>query len=99
MTTRRHAHLWLALLFLCGQLALAWHAPSHIVSDHDGNPSVLAASDCDICLPSQGAAPLPQATSDLPQRTPDIPRTFTSVRIGLDTTVPGAGPRAPPVLS
>ena len=89
----------LTLLLVTAQGLLAWHGPSHLfpADEHAGNP-VLQASDCDLCSFGQGLATAPALAPTTP-----APRNHTAVpaRMAGDSapTIPGAGARAPPVLS
>jgi hypothetical protein len=89
----------LTLLLIAAQGLLAWHGPSHLVpaDEHAGNP-VLQASDCDLCSFGQGLATAPVLAPAAP-----APRNhgWAPARMAGHSapTIPGAGARAPPVLS
>lgn len=97
--SRRNSTLLTVALFFCAQLLLAAHTPSHLTTGHNEPLSLVTVSDCEICLPGQGAAPLPLALEPAPtDARPVTPPTFPqppSTRL----RVPGSGPRAPPVFS
>lgn len=98
MTGRRRS-LWLAGLLFCGQLLLAWHLPSHLALDTDHVPSLISTADCEIGAHGQGVAPTPLISTSMPHRhgTHDLyPSEQQYPRAPL---IPGAGARAPPVLS
>lgn len=89
----------LTLLLVAAQGLLAWHGPSHLVpADEHAGPQVLKVSDCDLCTFGQGLAAAP--TFELATPTP---RGHTIVPVPISghnpPAIPGAGARAPPVLS
>ena len=57
---RRTLPLLLILSLGFAQLLLAWHAPSHILSDgHGPHEELLAPADCQVCTNGQGLLALP----------------------------------------
>lgn len=98
MTVRSHA-LSTAVLVFCAQLLLAWHAPSHLESADSGPLTLINASDCEICLPGPGAAPVPHLPESLPSPASDQAPITRQSNLPREASVPDAGPRAPPVLS
>lgn len=89
----------LSLLLLSAQGLLAWHLPEHLDAEPHQPLELVSATDCDICAPGTGAVPPPPTTEAIPPAThrhPVPPRAEQSPR---RVFVPGAGARAPPVLS
>lgn len=91
------AHL-LCLLLVLAQALLAWHSPSHLVEEDHSGTRIVQVPDCDLCSPGQGLAAAPTLELAAP-----APRARTAVPVIVpghsQSAIPGAGARAPPLLS
>lgn len=97
--SRRNSTLLTVALFFCAQLLLAAHTPSHLTTGHNEPLSLVTVSECEICLPAQGAAPLPLRLDPAPAGVRSVTPPACPQPAITRLRVPGSGPRAPPVFS
>ena len=88
--------LLLAVMLVFAQLALAWHAPTHLDDDHGGGAVHTA---CDLCLIGAGLGALPSAPASAFPASPGLlPATMPDYGSPVPSPCAAFHSRAPPAL-